>query len=197
MTLLWFDPGAWMLASTDAVNGFTADLFWQVATSPPVLVIITALAVASFAVAHFDFVGAIFPQVRPFFKAASITSILAFAALLFLVGFKASDNRSELQRVKSDLAFKEFQLGTQEKTARDAEALQRDAEAAARAARSKLSVYEAKFGDNPEVGKCPPRPGVVDWVHDLQRRRQDRSAEPAEANRGLVARLRKSGAKRR
>ncbi|UFZ05491.1 hypothetical protein LQG66_04005 [Bradyrhizobium ontarionense] len=180
----------------DAVNGFTADIFWQAITSTPVLVIIAAVAVVSFAVAHFPFVDRLYPPLAAFEKAASIVAILAFAALLYLVGYKASDTRAELKRVKNDLVWTQFQLGAQERAAEDAETLKREADASASDARGKLSEYQAKFGDDPNAALCRPRAGVVEWVHQLQRR-PHATGGAFGARRGAAARLRATGEERR
>ncbi|MET4199107.1 uncharacterized membrane protein YuzA (DUF378 family) [Bradyrhizobium sp. LA8.1] len=198
MTLfIWFDPAAWLVSALDAINSFSAEVFWQIATSPLVLVVIAAVVVASFALAHLPFVTLLFPKAAAFTKAASLVTIIGFAALLYLFGVKSERTRAELERVKSDLAFKEFQLGNQAKAAADAEDLKADADAQAQDARGKLSVYQAKFGDDPNAAACAPRAGVIDWLHDLQRRKQAAGAVAGKPKRGLVARLRRSGAERR
>ncbi len=182
-------PAQWLPTLVDMINDFTAAMFWQIATSTTVLVLIAAVAVVSFAIAHFPFVDRLYPPLAEFEKAASIVAILAFAALLYLIGFKAADARAELARVKNDLAWTEFQLGEMERAAKDAEALKQDADAAASDARGKLSEYQAKFGDDPNAALCRPRAGVVEWVHKLQRR--PTAAPRADApGRGVVARLR-------
>lgn len=190
------NPLQWLLSLVDLANDFTSAMFWQFATSAPVLVSIAALAVASFAVAHFPFVDRLWPRLAEFQKAASIVTILAFAALLYLVGFKAADTRAELQRVKNDLAWTQFQLGEQQRAARDADDLKTNADAAASEAKGKLSEYKAKFGDDPNAAVCRPRAGVVEWVHQLQRHPPG-GAVTGGAERGAVARLRGSGAQRR
>ncbi|WP_316171072.1 hypothetical protein [Bradyrhizobium sp. SZCCHNRI1058] len=191
-----FSPVHWLLDLVGFINGFMSEMFWSVVTSTPVLVLIAAVAVVSFAVAHFPFVDRIYPPLAEFEKAASIAAILAFAALLYLIGFRAADTRAELMRVKNDLAWTHFQLGERERAAEDAEALKRDADAAASDARGKLSEYQAKFGDDPNSVLCRPRAGVVEWVHKLQRRPPAAGRADA-ARRGLVARLRAVGEKRR
>lgn len=198
MTLfIWFDPAAWVVSALDAANSFSAEVFWQIATSPLVLVVIAAIVVASFAVAHLPFVAIVFPKAAAFTKAASLVTIIGFAALLYLLGVKSERTRAELERVRSDLAFKEFQLGNQVRAAADAADLKADADAQAQDARSKLSVYQAKFGSDPSAAACAPRAGVIEWVHELQRRKQNAGAVARKPKRGLVARLRGSGSERR
>lgn len=186
----------WPLDLLGGLNSFSAELFWSMVTSPAALVALTALAVASFAVAHIPFVTLLVPQVRPFVQAAALVSVLSFAALCFLIGAKSERTRDELERTKGDLAWSQFQLGNQTKSAADAADLKADADAQAQEARSKLSVYQAKFGTDPNAAACTPRAGVIEWVHDLQRRKPS-AAITAKPKRGLVARLRRSGSERR
>ncbi|WP_354238667.1 hypothetical protein [Bradyrhizobium sp. LA2.1] len=187
----------WPLDVLDAINRFSAEMFRSIATSPAALLTITALAAASFAIAHLPFVALIVPRVKPYMQAASLVSVLSFAVLCFLIGVKSERTRGELERAKSDLAFKEFQLGNQVKAAADAADLKADADAQAQEARGKLSVYQEKFGSDPNAARCAPRAGVIDWLHDLQRRKQAAGAVTTKPKRGLVARLRRSGTERR
>lgn len=192
-----FDPTQCVLDVVETVNDFSAELFWQLATAPLTLVGIAGIAIVAYAVAHVPFVEKFIPVTAPFIRSAQIVCLVCAAALIFLIGHRAADQRAELERVRSDLAWSQFQLGNQSKSAADAADLKADAEAKGQEARSKLSVYQEKFGNDPHAAVCPPRPGVVDWVHVLQRRKQAARTVAAKPKRGLVARLRRSGAERR
>lgn len=192
-----FDPAQCVLDVAEAVNDFSADLFWQIATAPLTLVAIAIIAIASYAVAHIPFVEKFIPVTAPFIRSAQIVCLICAAALIFLIGHRAADQRADLERAKSDLAWTEFQLSSQKQTADDAAELKQAAEAAAGEARSQLSAYQEKFGNDPHASICAPRPGVVEWVRGLQRRKPAAGADAAKAKRGLVARLRRSGAERR
>jgi hypothetical protein len=196
-----FDPVQCVFDVVDTINDVSAEMFWQLATAPLTLVVIAGLAILAYAVAHVPFVEKFIPITAPFIRSAQIVCLACTAALIFLVGHRSADQRAELERARSDLAWTEFQLGEQTKSAADAAVLKTDADAKAQEARSKLSVYQAKFGQNPDgipnAIACAPRAGVIDWVHDLQRRKQAAGAVTAKPKRGLVARLRRSGAERR
>ncbi|MBW7968159.1 hypothetical protein [Bradyrhizobium sp. BR 10289] len=186
-----------MFDVVDTINGFSAELFWQVATAPLTLIIIAGIAIAAYAVAHVPFVEKFIPITAPFIRSAQLVCLICAAALIFLIGHRAADQRAEIERVKSDLAWTEFQLGNQKQAADDAAELKKTADATTAQTKARLSEYQEKFGNDPSAAVCPPRPGVVEWVHDLQRRKQSAAAVRAKPKRGLVARLRRSGAQRR
>jgi hypothetical protein len=165
----------------DLFKDFTADLFWNVATSAPVLVIVGLVALAAFVVAHVPLIGRWLPAVAAYQRIAGIVAIAAAAVLMFLIGFSVSDQRADLARIKDELTFKTFQLETAATTAADADRLRKDAEAKAALAKGKLDGYCEKFGCDGErklpaekgtrvVRKCIPPPGYRDWLRHLQRR---------------------------
>ncbi|RJF70888.1 hypothetical protein [Rhodopseudomonas palustris] len=163
-------------------GAITADAFWSVATSAPVLVAIGVLAAAAFAVARVPMLGRLLPPLGEFQALAAAVQLIAVAALIFLIGFRTADQRAELRRLGDELAFKAMQLKNASATAADAERLRRDAEATARQAKGKLDEYCAKFGCGDDhkppaspavriVRRCDPPAGYFDWLHQLQRRR--------------------------
>lgn len=190
-------PAQCVLDVVETVSDFSAELFWQLATAPLTLVVIATIAILAYAIAHVPFVEKFIPITAPFIASARIVCLVCAAALIFLIGHRAADQRAELERVKSDLAWTEFQLGEQKRVADDAAELKQSAESATALAKGRLVEYQEKFGHDPTVAVCPPRPGVVEWVHDLQRRKPAAGANAAKAKRGLVARLRRSGSERR
>jgi hypothetical protein len=192
-----FDPARCALDLVDAVDGFSADLLWKLVTAPLTLVVIAIIAVVAYAIAHVPFVEKFIPVTAPFIRSAQLVCLVCAGALIFLIGHRAADDRAELERTRSDLAWTEFQLGEQKRAAEDAAGLKQTADAEAGTARMQLSAYQEKFGNDPHATVCPPRPGVVEWVHDLQRRKPSARAITPKAKRGLVARLRRSGAERR
>jgi|GEM_PF-5603649 len=167
--------------TSDLIGRVTADLFWDVATSAPVLVLIGGVALAAFAVAHVPLIARLVPPVDAYQRLAGVVAIVAAGALAFLIGFSVSDQRADLARVRDELVFKEFQLESAAATAADAERLRNDAEAKARDAKGKLDEYCEKFGCDGErrepaakgvriVRKCVPPPGYFEWLRQLQRR---------------------------
>lgn len=192
-----FSPAQCVLDAVDAVNGFSAELFWQLATAPLTLMIIAGVGIVAYAIAHVPFIETFLPATRPFIASARLVCLVCAGALIFLIGHREADQRAEAERAKSDLAWAEFQLGEQKRVAQDAAELKQSAEATAAQAKVRLSEYQEKFGNDPTAAVCAPRPGVVEWVHSLQRRKPAPGANTAKAKRGLIARLRKSGADRR
>lgn len=190
-------PAQCVLDVVETINGFSAELFWQLATAPLTLIIIAVVGIAAYVIAHVPFVEKFVPAAAPFIKLARVVCLASAAALIFLIGHRDADQRNELERARGDLAWTEFQLSAQKHTADDAAELKTAAEAAASLTKARLREYQEKFGNDPHAAVCPPRPGVVEWVRDLQRRKQRAGAHAAKAKRGLVARLRRPGSERR
>lgn len=196
----FFDALGWGSLS-GAVTGFfgwlgdlSASIFWDIATSAPVLVAIAAIGVAAFVIAHMPAIAErIFPFLIPYFRAALLVQVVAFAALAFLLGFRVADDRAETERIKNELAWSEFQLEEQKAAADVAEQLRQKAEAEAADAKGKLDEYRDKFGG--KAGSCDPAPGYPDWLRSLQHRPPHRAA--AKQQRSPVARVRGLGEKRR
>lgn len=180
-------PGS-ILGLVEKVSDFTGDLFWDFATSPPVLIGLALLAVAAFLVAHVPAVATLIPWVAAWQRLAILAQFGAAIALIFLLGFRVADDRAEMERVKNDLAFSEFQLDQQRQVADEADRLKSVAEARAQQAESTLNEYPQKFGKS---AACEPPAGYLDWLHTLQRRTQRAGAD--QPQRGLVARVRAFG----
>lgn len=192
-----FDPVQCVFDVVETVNSFSAELFWQLATAPLTLIVIAVIGIAAYLVAHVPFVEKFIPGAAPFINLARVVCLACAAAWIFLIGHRDADQRAELERARSDLAWSEFQLSAQKQTADDAAELKSAAETAAATTKVRLAEYQEKFGNDPTAAVCAPRPGVVEWVHDLQRRKQVAGTHAAKAKRGLVARLRGSRGERR
>jgi hypothetical protein len=197
--MIWMDAIGlgWLREMLDAASTFAGDVFWDVATSVPVLIVIAAIGVAAFVVAHVPWwVERFFPAAIPYTRAAMLVQYLAAAALFFLFGFNVADDRADLARIKNDLAYSEFMLDQQRQVADDADKLKRAADAEATVAKGQLDVYRQKFGLDPEAG-CPKPPGYDDWLQPLQRRPRHARASADRPQRNLVARVRALAEKRR
>lgn len=185
----------WILGKLEALSTFTGDLAWGFATSAPFLILLAAIAVAAFVVAHVPLVERFFPEVIPYTKAALIAQLVASTALIFLLGFSVAHDRDETEQLKNDLAWSEFQLEQQRAVADAADELKRQADAEASEAKGKLNEYQSRFGDNP-ASVCVAPPGYLEWLRTLQRHAA-RTASADKPQPGLVARLRTFGGQRR
>lgn len=128
------------------------DLFWNVATSTPVLLLLAAIAAAAFLVAHVPaLITRFVPSLVAYTMAAALVLSITAALLMFLIGFRISDERALTRQLKNDLAFSEMQVEQQKATADDAERLKAQAETQANEAKEKLDDYRKKYGDRPEA----------------------------------------------
>jgi hypothetical protein len=146
-----------------------ADIFWDIATSYPVLCLIALIAVAAFIVAHVPtIVTRFYPPLAAYSKAAALVQIIAWALLMFLIGFRIADERGETRQLKNDLSFKELQISNAEDTAKDAERLKAEAEAQATEAKGQLDDYRKRFGANPDT-VCAFTPDEFERLRNLGR----------------------------
>jgi hypothetical protein len=145
------------------------DLFWDVATSYPVLSILALLLVAAFVVAHVPvLVERFIPAIAPYVALAALLQVLAAALLFFLIGFRIADERADNKQLKNDLAYHQLQLESAEATAKDAERLKAEAEARANEAKGKLDEYRTIYGDDPGTG-CGFTADDIERLRELQR----------------------------
>lgn len=129
-----------------------ADIFWNIATSYAVLGAIALIWAAAFIVAHVPALAVrIWPPLEAYWRAAAIVQFIAFALLMFLIGFRIADERAENLQLKNDLAFQELQISNAKETAADAERLRTEAEARAKEATEQLDEYRKRFGANPDA----------------------------------------------
>jgi hypothetical protein len=176
------------------IGDLSASIFWDIATSAPVLMAIAMVGVVAFVAAHLPTIAErLFPFLIPYFRAALLVQVLAFFALAFLLGFRVADDRAETEKLKNELAWSEFQLEEQKAAADSAHELKQKAEAEAADAKGKFDEYREKFGDKARA--CEPAPGYPEWLRSIQRRPQNRTA--ARQSHSIIARLRGSGEKRR
>jgi hypothetical protein len=155
--LAWFDQ-------------LTADVFWTSATSYPALVLLGLVAGVAFVVAHLPLVEKLFPPVAPYIRAASLASVVAASALLFLVGFRVADARREVDQLRTELLWKTVQIENLDATARDAERLRQQADARLAETKGQLDEWRTIYGDKPEAA-CAFTPDDLGRLRVLQRRR--------------------------
>lgn len=148
----------------------TVDVFWTVATAVPSLVLLGLIAAAAFVAAHLPLVEKLFPPIAPYIRAASLVSVVASSALLFLIGFRVSDARSEVDRLRTELLWKSVQIENLDATARDAERLRQQADARLALVKGQLDEWRTIYGEKPEAA-CAFTPDDLGRLRVLQRRR--------------------------
>lgn len=179
--------------AVDFLAELSADVFWGLVTSYPTITVMGVAAAASFAVSHTPtLIERFFPVIIPYTKAAGIVCLVSSAWLMFAFGYRVSDGREEIARVKNELAWVQWNLHLKAESEETAFNLMNEAKARAATAEGKLSEYEQKFGKNPS----DPPPGVLEWLRSLQQHPQ-RRAGADQPPRGLVARVRATGEKHR
>jgi hypothetical protein len=186
--------GQKLTAAANWLGDLSADIFWDTVTSYPAISILGVVAIAGFAVSHTPLIERFFPSVIPYVKAAGLVCLVSAAMLMFAFGYRVADGRAEIEQLKNDLAWSEFQLGEQKAAADAADELKQDSDAKKAAAEGELDEYKRLFGPDPGV-ITPPR-GYLDWLHGLQRHKP-RAARADQPQRGLVERVRALGSQRR
>jgi hypothetical protein len=186
------DAASFVSGAVSWLGDLSADIFWGLVTSYPTITVMGVAAAASFAISHTPaIVERFFPVIMPYTRAAGIVCLVSSAWLMFAFGYRVSDGREEIERVKNELAWVQWNLHLKEESEKTAFDLMSKAKEQAATAEGKLSEYESRFGKNPS----DPPPGVIEWLRSLQQHPQRRAAA-SQPQRGLVARVRTTGAER-
>lgn len=167
-------------AVADRVGAVTADLFWDTATSYPMMLLLAAIALVAIVIAHLPRIAARIPVIGEYVRAAAVVQIVVSAMLMIAIGYHIADARADVARLrtesdalKSELLFKSVQIENLQATAADASRLRAEAEGHARDAKGQLDAMRSKLGVRPKNG-CGFTDGELGWVRSLQRRRQHR-----------------------
>lgn len=129
------------------------DLIWSLATSYLALGIIGIVLLAALVVGYFP-LAKYLPVIGPYVEAAKLIAFLLFGLLMFLVATRLTDERAEVKRLKTDLAFTQLQLNTQKQTAEQAQKLRELAEQQAAEANQKVTDYEDRLAKSPSGCGC-------------------------------------------
>lgn len=160
------------------------DMFWNVATSTPVLLIIGLILIAAFLVSHVPaLVQRLVPAIAPYTAAAALVQVLAAALLFFLIGFRIADEREATKRLKFELAWSDSQLEQQKATAADAERLAKEKSAEADELKARVSDYETTLAKQP-VGACALDDADIGGLQSLRHAGKNHRADPPRL-RGL------------
>ena len=130
-----------------------SDFIWSLATSYLVLSIIGIILLAALIVGYFP-LAKYLPVIGPYVEAAKLIAFLLFGLMSFLVATRLSDERAEVKRLKTDLAFTQLQLNTQKQTAEQAQKLREQAEHQAAEANQKVTDYEDRLAKSPSGCGC-------------------------------------------
>jgi len=129
------------------------DLIWSLATSYLALSIIGIVLLAALIVGYFP-LASYLPVIGPYVRVAKLIAFLLFGVLSFLIATRLSDERAEVKRLKTDLAFTKLQLDTQKQTAEQAQKLRDEAEKQAAEANQKVTDYEDRLAKSPSGCGC-------------------------------------------
>jgi hypothetical protein len=129
------------------------DLIWSLATSYLVLSIVGIILLAALVVGYFP-LAKYLPVIGPYVEAAKLIAFLLFGLLMFLIATRLSDERAEVKRLKTDLAFSQLQLDAQKQTAEQAQKLRERAERQAAVANQKVTDYEDRLAKSPSGCGC-------------------------------------------
>jgi hypothetical protein len=122
-----------------------ADLFWQFATSTIVLAALAAIAVVARVAAWLGQLPFARLSARVIVL-ARLASTIAALALVFLLGFRLADERSDIKQMARDLAFARQQIDNIAATADDAERLQTRADIDVAELKRKAAAYGTDRG---------------------------------------------------
>ncbi len=158
----------WLLKLWDAPSETLADMFWSVATSNVVLMVIGVVVVACIIVTHVPLIRWI-PTIDDYLKFAAGVGYVAAALLFLLIGFRMSEERTEAKQLRTELNWSRNQLEQQEEQAKDAERLKEEAEARAAAIKGELDDYRKSYAGRPD-GKCTFSDDDLVRLRQLRRR---------------------------
>lgn len=150
-------------------DGLTSDIFWNTAISYPVLTLLAVVAIATFVIGHLPLIERLMPPLAPYIRAAALTSTVASAALLFLVGFRVADQREEAARLQRELNFSNLMRESMEATAKDAQRLRDAADAERKVVKGQLDVWRTKYGSDPDAA-CRYSREFLDWLRARHKR---------------------------
>lgn len=130
------------------------DWLWNLATSSLVLGALAVLTLVAFVVAHVPaLVTRLVPGSAPYTVLAHLVQLIAFALLMFLLGFRVADEREHTRRLQSELAWQHNELEQQKASAEDAARLRDQKTAEAEALQTRVENYEAQLAMQP-IGTC-------------------------------------------
>lgn len=128
------------------------DLFWDIATSSPVLGIIGLVLAAALVVGYFPLLKW-FPVIGQYVPAARLVVIIAAALLCFLVGFRLSDEREEAKSLRLKIEAQSIDLEAAEDAAKQADAARAELAKQAQDDQERIADYAEQLKKRPN-GAC-------------------------------------------
>lgn len=140
------------------------DIFWDIATSSPVLGLIGLILGAALVVGYFPLLKW-FPVIGQYVPVARLVVILSAALLCFLIGFRVSDQRAEAKALRLQLAAKEIDLKAAQNAADEADKAKADLARQAEADQERIERYEAALKARPDGG-CSLTDDDLRWLRN-------------------------------
>ena len=96
------------------------DLFWDIATSSPVLWFVAAVLGAALIVGYFPLLKWL-PMIGQYVPVARLVVILTAALLCFLIGFRVADERAETAALRNKVAAQAIDLEAADEAAKESD----------------------------------------------------------------------------
>lgn len=140
------------------------DVFWNIATSSPVLFIVAAVFVAAAIVGYLPLLKW-FPIIGQYVPTARLVVILSAAILCFLIGFRVADNRAEAANLRHKVEAMAIDLEAADAAAKESEQAKAELAKQAQADQERIEKYEAALKARPDGG-CILTDDDLRWLRD-------------------------------
>lgn len=121
-----------------------ADVFWDVATSCPVLGVVGLIFLAALVVGYFPLLKW-FPIIGDYVPVGKQVSLIAMGLLCLLIGFRLSDERSDAKNLKLQLAATAIDLTASQNATKQADDARAELANQARDDQERIAKYEAEL----------------------------------------------------
>jgi len=128
------------------------DLFWDIATSGPVLSLLALVLLAAAIVGYFPLLKW-FPVIGQYVAAARLVLILVAALICFLLGFRVSDQRAEAAALRARLEAAHVDLEAADQAAKQADKARAELAEQAQADQERIADYAEQLKKRPN-GAC-------------------------------------------
>lgn len=143
------------------------DLFWDIATSSPVLWFVAAVLGAALIVGYFPLLKWL-PMIGQYVPVARLVVILTAALLCFLIGFRVADERAETAALRNKVAAQAIDLEAADEAAKESDKAKAELAEQAKADQERIADYAEQLKSRPN-GACTLTPD--DFPGGLRTRR--------------------------